>query len=310
MRVLVSGGAGFIGSNLVGRLLSEGYEVVVLDNLSSGNLENISSYLPQIDFIQGNILDMDLSSSVGTVDYILHHAAEVSVVQSMLDPYKTYKINVMGTVNLLEFARKSDVKKFVFASSSSVYGNNQNLPLKETEQPDPQSPYALSKLIGEIYLKKYSDFYGLNTVSLRYFNVYGNNQNPNSQYSAVIPKFISLLLRGEQPIIYGDGKQTRDFVHVSDVVEANLLAMKDTTTQDTPLNIGSGKSVSILELLDLINSLLGKDLKPVFKPEREGDVRHSLADIRLAEEVLGWKPKKSLSDGLKETISYYSSKIN
>jgi UDP-glucose 4-epimerase len=303
MRVVVTGGCGFIGSNLV-RGLFKSMEVTVIDNLSTGNLSNLEGM--DVKLVRGDILDLSLLKNVfKETDYVFHLAAVVSVQESVKDPTRANEVNVKGTLNVLEAARIRDVRKIIYSSSCAVYGDSDSLPLKETTLPKPKSPYAVSKLAAENYCKVYNEIYGLKSVSLRYFNVYGPRQDPFSDYAAVIPKFILRVLRGENPIIYGDGEQTRDFIYVKDVVKANMLAMEK---GKGVYNIASGKSVSINELAHLICRLAGKELNPIYEEEREGDIKHSAADISRAREI-GFKPSYSLEGGLAETIEYWKRKL-
>ncbi len=303
MRAVVTGGCGFIGSNLVGEL-SRFMDVTVIDNLSTGNLSNLEGI--EVEFVKGDILDLNLLKKVFKgADYVFHLAAVVSVQESVENPLRTNEVNVRGTINVLEAARSQGIKKVINSSSCAIYGDSYVLPLKETTLPDPKSPYAASKLAAENYCKVYSEVYGLKSISLRYFNVYGPKQDPFSDYAAVIPKFISRVLRRERPIIYGDGEQTRDFVYVKDVVKANLLAIEK---GEGVYNIASGKSVSINELARLICRIAGEDVNPIYEKEREGDIRHSVADVSKAREI-GFEPSYSLEEGLAETIDYWRRKL-
>lgn len=302
---LVTGGAGFIGSNIVRELVSRHEEVRVLDNLSTGNAANLKAVLGSISFIQGDIRDeVTAARAVAGADYAIHQAALPSVPRSIEDTLASHQANATGTLKLLVAARDAGVKRFVYASSSSVYGDSPALPKQEDMPTQPLSPYAVSKLAGEQYCKVFTGVYGLPTVSLRYFNVFGPRQDPSSQYAAVIPAFITTMLKGERPTIYGDGLQTRDFTYVQNVVEANLLACYSQAASGLALNIACGQSISMLDLVAEINGLLGTAIEPIFAPERKGDVKHSLADISLAEEKLGYRPKVGFSDGLEETIDF------
>jgi len=302
--VLVTGGAGFIGSNLVLELVNQGYNVRVLDNFTTGNTNNLSEVRNKIEIIKGDIRDIKLvRKSVKDIDYILHEAAEVSVQRSIEDPYTTNDVNVNGTLNILLAARDSNVKRIIYASSCAVYGDTKNLPIKENEKPNPLSIYALTKLIGEKYCDIFYRLYGLENVILRYFNVYGPRQSPDSPYAAVIPIFIKKLSNNEQPIIYGDGEQSRDFVFVKDVVQANILAMKKENIANEIFNISYGNNTTINQLFITLNKILGKDIKPKYGKARTGDIKHSLGDITKAREILNYEPKYSLEDGLKEMVS-------
>ena len=306
MRIVITGGAGFIGSNLAEVLaLAPNNEVCVVDDLSTGRVENIP-VAGGIEFIKGSITDLQLMNEVlADADFVFHQAALPSVQRSIEDPAHTNEVNIRGTLNVLMAARDAGVKKVIYASSSSVYGDTPELPKREGMTPNPLSPYAVTKLVGEYYCKVFNDVYGLNTISLRYFNVYGPRQDPHSEYAAVIPRFVSRILKGEPPIIYGDGQQTRDFTFVKDVVNANILAMKSDATG--VYNIASGRRISIQGLATLITRLTGRDrdVEPVFDKPRKGDVRHSLADISRARADMGYKPEYSLERGLEETIRWF-----
>ena len=310
MRIVITGGAGFIGSNLAEVLaLAPNNEVCVVDDLSTGRVENIP-IASGIEFIKGSITDLQLMNEVlADADFVFHQAALPGVQRSIEDPAHANEVNIRGTLNVLMAARDAGVKKVIYASSSSVYGDTPELPNREGMTPNPLSPYAVTKLVGEYYCKVFNDVYGLNTISLRYFNVYGPRQDPHSEYAAVIPRFVSRVLRGEPPIIYGDGQQTRDFTFVKDVVNANILAMNSDATG--VYNIASGRMISIQELATLITRLTGRDsdLEPVFDKPRKGDVRHSLADISRARAVMGYKPEYSLERGLEETLRWFKFKF-
>jgi len=305
-RVLVTGGAGFIGSNLSQELAQEN-EVVILDDLSTGRMENIKPILKEknVSFIKGSITDIDtLKGSTRDVDYVFHLAALASVPQSIENPIAANDVNLNGTLNVLAAARDNRVKKVIFSSSCAVYGDNELVPVAETTQPRPKSPYAVTKLTAEYYCSIFSDVYDLPAVSLRYFNVYGPHQNPGSEYAAVIPKFIHLVMNGRPPVIYGDGLQTRDFVYVRDVTRANILAAESRETG--VFNIGSGATVTVAGLARTIIDLTGRDITPVHEPQREGDIRHSSSDITKAR-VIGYKPRYGLEDGLRETMEWFKS---
>lgn len=303
---LVTGGCGFIGSNIVERLVKEGESVRILDDLSSGRLKNIANLADNVDLVQGDLRDADaVARAVEDIDYILHQAALPSVQRSLENPILCNDINVSGTVNLLNAAVKAKVRRVVYAASSSAYGN-QPVPVKtENLLPMPLSPYAVAKLTCEYYLQAFHECYGLETVSLRYFNVFGPRQDPNSEYSAVIPLFITRCLRGESPIIHGDGEQSRDFTYVSNNVSANLLAARTKDVAGKVFNIACGRSYTLLQLLAEINGILGSDIKPQMAPARTGDVRHSLADIRAAEKALGYKVEVDFKQGLRKTVEAY-----
>ena len=303
-RVVVTGGAGFIGSNIVGALFKNN-DIIIIDDLSSGRIENIANFdnCSNVTFFQGSILDQELlERTFRGVDIVFHEAAISSVTRSIDDPISANEVNIKGTLNVLKAARNNKVKKVVFASSAAVYGDAPVLPVKEDMIPDLQSPYALTKLTGEYYCRLFHELYGLPTISLRYFNVYGPRQNPDSEYSAVIPSFIFNVLKSFPPTIYGDGNQTRDFVFIQDVVQANIIAAESKATG--VFNIGGGCSTSINELAQDIMGILGKNLQPVYKEPRVGEIRNSLADLTLANSI-GYNPKYTLEKGLRETIKSF-----
>ena len=304
-KVVVAGGAGFIGSHLAEELVNRGYHVVILDDLSTGKRENIEALLKgeDVKFIQGSITDLRLLQGLfQNVDYVFHQAAIPSVPRSIEEPPASHEANITGTLNVLLAARDSGVGKVIYASSCAIYGNTQTLPIREDAPPHPLSPYAVTKLAGEYYCQVFHQVYGLPTVCLRYFNVYGPRQDPNSQYAAVIPRFISRVLKGEPPIIYGDGEQTRDFTFVKDVVEANILMAESEATGI--FNFAKGESVSINRLAEVIIEFSGNALGPTHEAPRPGDIRHSLADISRAK-TFGYGLKWSLEEGLKETIRVF-----
>ncbi len=303
---LVTGGAGFIGSNIVHELVRRGERVRVLDNLSTGRAENLRGILDKIEFIEGEICDEDtvLRAMYG-MDYVLHQAALPSVQRSVNDPIASNRVNVDGTLNLLIAAREQQVKRFVIASSSSVYGDTPVLPKVEDMPINPLSPYATSKLAAERYAMNFYKLYGLPTVALRYFNVFGPRQNPESQYAAVIPKFITAMLKGESPVVYGDGEQSRDFTFIENVVEANLLACYSDKAPGHVVNIACGQRYSLNDLLRFLERVLDTPANAVYESPRPGDVKHSLASIELAHEVLGYKPRVSFEEGLRRTVDWY-----
>lgn len=306
MRFVVTGGAGFIGSHIAEALANRGDEVVIVDNLFSGKLENIRHLTdrPTVTFIHGSIDDPSLLQNVCTnADGIFHEAAITSVPRSVKDPLASNEANITGTLNVLFAAQKCGVKKIVYASSSSVYGDTPTLPKEEEMIPNPKSPYAVTKLTGEYYLKVFYDLYGMDTVSLRYFNVFGPRQDPHSEYSAVIPKFITKILNHKSPVIYGDGSQTRDFTYVKDVVQANIRAM-DRSAQGI-FNVAYGDRISLLELAHLIMENLGEERQILFEPSRSGDIHDSLAAIAAAQNAFGYAPQYTVKTGLKETIRWY-----
>ncbi|MEM2522658.1 MAG: SDR family oxidoreductase [Candidatus Bathyarchaeia archaeon] len=306
LKVLVTGGAGFIGSHMVDRLLADGFEVIVLDNLRSGRLENVDHHMGRrgFRFVHGDIRDVNLVKRlVSDVDYVVHLAALVSVPESLRDPVLTYDINVNGTLNLLKACVGRDVKRFVYASSCAVYGDAVDLPIKETCPARPISPYGASKLKAENCVLEYFENFGLESVCLRYFNVYGPRQ-VHSEYSGVITQFINRIKRDLSLIIFGDGEQTRDFVHVEDVVEASMLALKREKVAGEVFNIGTGLATSINQLAHMLLELANRnDLKILHVEARKGEVRHSVADVSKAREKLGYKPKVELRNGLKKLLA-------
>lgn len=302
---LVTGGAGFIGSHIVDRLVELGEDVRVLDNFVTGKMVNIEHNLGKIELIRGSVVDMDtVRRAAEGVDFVLHHAAIPSVPRSVDDPIASNEANITGTLNILVAARDSGVKRVVYASSSAVYGDTPSLPKIEDMPTDPLSPYALTKLTGEYYCRMFTKLYGLETVSLRYFNVFGARQDPTSQYAAVIPKFLSLMLEDRQPVINGDGLQSRDFTYVANNVAANLLACTQPGVGGEVLNIACGESFTLLKLVDRLNGIVGKSIEPVFGPPQPGDVRHSLADIGKARELLGFSPTVTFQEGLEKLAAW------
>lgn len=300
---LVTGAAGFIGSNIVEELVRRGEKVRALDNLATGRRSNIEPFLHSIEFVEGDITDETvLSSALRGVDYVLHQAALPSVPRSVEDPLSAHGTNATGTLMLLIAARDADVKRVVFASSSSVYGESPTLPKREDMPTEPLSPYAVNKLTGEEYCKVFTRLYGLPTVALRYFNVFGPRQDPKSQYAAAIPGIASRMLRGESPTIYGDGEQTRDFTYVQNVVNANLLACERDEAVGLAMNVATAQRISLLDLVALLNEVLGTEIEPEFAPPRAGDVKHSLADISLAERALGYRVEVDFKEGLARTV--------
>lgn len=309
-RYLVTGGAGFIGSHLVERLVRDGHQVRAIDNFSTGKRENIEPFLNKIDFIEGTICDLDLiRDAMRDIDYVLHQGALGSVPRSVKDPITTNLANVDGTLNVLVAAKDVGIKRVVYASSSSVYGDTPTLPKHEEMRPEPRSPYAVSKLTGEIYCRVFYEVYGLETVALRYFNVFGPRQDPESQHAAVIPKFVMALLKGESPTIDGDGEQSRDFTYIDNVVEANLLAAKAEGAAGKFCNIACNHRVTVNELFNDLKEILGTSLQPHYASPRPGDVRHSLADISRAKEILGYEPKIDVHRGLERTVAWYKSQL-
>lgn len=304
--VLVTGGAGFIGSNITIELVKQGYNVKVIDNLSTGNIKNLESIKNKIEFIGDDLYQTDkLKDYFQDIDIILHQAALPSVQRSIDHPLDTHHNNTTATIKLLIAAQKAGVKKIVYAASSSAYGNRKEDSKVEYMKPQPLSPYAATKLVGEYYMKVFSHVYDIETVCLRYFNVFGPNQDPNSPYSAVIPLFIKAVLNDEQPIIYGDGTQSRDFTYVANNVQANILAMNSDVKSGETLNVACGQSYSLLDLLNMINKILGKNIEPIFKEAREGDVKNSLASISKAKKLINYEAIVDFEEGLKKTIEYY-----
>ena len=305
-RYLVTGGAGFIGSHIAGELVRRGEEVRVIDNFLTGKRENLTTFLDKIEFIEGDIRDIKTCQKVTDgVDFVLHQAALPSVPRSIEDPLLASDINIRGTLNLLCAARDEGVKTFVFASSSSVYGDDPRLPKTEEMTPAPLSPYAVTKSVGEMYCQVFSQIYGLPTVCLRYFNVFGPRQDPFSQYAAVIPNFIEKMLRGEQQIIYGDGEQSRDFSYVSNVVEANLIAAKKAGVSPAVFNIACGERTSVNTLVNKLNEILGTGIVPIHDEPRPGDVKHSLADITKSRKLLEYAPAVSFTQGLEKAVRWF-----
>lgn len=303
-RLVITGGAGFIGSNLAYELATDN-TVIIIDDLSTGRIENISGLITMenVTFIHGSILNLHLlSEAFKGIDFVLHQAATPSVPRSIEDPLSVNEVNITGTLNVLVAARDNDVKKVVFASSSSIYGDTPTLPKVEDMTPNPKSPYAITKLAGEYYCQVFKQIYGLPTVCLRYFNIYGPRQNPNSQYAAVIPTFITRIQQNKPPIIYGDGNQARDFTFIKDAIQANIVAAESNATGI--FNIGTGRSHTISSLAESLIMIIGKDLQPVFQEARAGDVRESLADITKAS-ATGYKPRYNLEEGLRETLEKF-----
>ena len=303
---LVTGGAGFIGSNIVDALVRRGDRVRVLDNLSTGNPANLAGVRSQIEFIEGDVVDPAVvGRAVEGVDCIFHEAALASVPASVESPLASHAACATGVVNVLDSARKAGVRRVIYAASSSAYGDTPTSAKRETDLPAPISPYAAAKLAGEMYCQAFAATYGLETVSLRYFNVFGPRQDPASPYSAVIPLFITALLEGRRPILYGDGKQSRDFVYIANVVRGNLLAADAPGVSGRVINMADGRSTSLLTLLELLNRFLGTDVRPELKPARVGDVRESMADITRARSLLGYEPEVDFEEGLRRSIDYY-----
>jgi nucleoside-diphosphate-sugar epimerase len=305
-RYLVTGGAGFIGSHIVRRLVAEDQLVRVVDNFSTGHSVHLKDVRDSIEFVEGDLADEQVSDEAAKdVAYVLHQAAVPSVQRSVCDPIVTNRSNVTATLNLLESCRKAGVRRLVYAASSSAYGDTEVLPKIEEMPANPLSPYALQKFVGEGYCKLYYDLYGLETVSLRYFNVFGPNQDPYSDYSAVIPKFITKILAKEPITVYGDGEQSRDFTYVENVVEANFLALRSIAAPGNVCNVGCGEKVTLNELIRLLESILDIKAQVNYTAPRAGDVRHSLADLGSARRILGYEPKVMVKEGLRRTVEAF-----
>lgn len=308
MKALVTGGAGFIGSHLATFLASRGDEVVILDNFSSGKWENLQGINATV--IKGDITDLDaVMEAVKGTDVVFHHAALCSVARSMEDPVSTHHVNATGTLNVLEAARRSAVRRVMLASSSSIYGDAEESPKHERMSPAPLSPYAVSKLIGEHYCQMYWKSFGLETVALRYFNVFGPRQDPDSEYSAVIPKFVHAIMSGKQPHIYGDGSQSRDFTYVRNIVRANVAAAESPAAAGRIMNIACGGRYSLLELLNRLEAILGVEASPVFERRRVGDIEHSQACIDQAEKVIGFAATVDFEEGLRKTVDWFRDSV-
>lgn len=302
---LITGGAGFIGSHIAEKLVNYGYNVRVFDDFSSGRHENLENVIENIELIEDTILNTtSLKEAMKGIDFVIHEGAVRSVSRSVADPFVSNKVNVEGILNVLKTAKEEKVKRFVFASSSSVYGESNKFPQKEDDALFPISPYAVSKLAGEYYSKVFTMTFGLETVILRYFNVFGPRQDPCSLYAAVIPKFISLILNGKQPEIYGDGTQSRDFSYIENVVEATISACFSEGISGEIFNIACGETHSLLELVEELNSILGTKVRPVFRPIRLGDVIRTKADISKASAMLNYKPRVKFREGLEKTIDF------
>lgn len=306
MRFVVTGGAGFIGSNTVDELVRRGHSVVVLDDLSSGKEENLADVRNKITLIKGSITDIEVvRKAMHEAEYVLHLAARTSVPKSVKDPVETNKVNIDGTLNVLVAARDAKVKRVVFAASSSAYGETPTLPKVETMVPQPISPYGVTKFVGELYAQTFGRCYGLDNVSLRYFNIFGPRQDPSSPYSGVLAKFCSAFLEGTQPVIFGDGEQTRDFTYVENAVQANLLACEAPSASGKVFNVGVGGRFSLNQTIALLNQISGKNLEPKYEPARDGDIRDSQADISQARELLAYDPQVTFEEGLRQTFAWY-----
>ncbi len=306
MRYLVTGGAGFIGSNTVEELVRRGHSVVVLDDLSSGREDNLAETRNKITFIKGSITDIEVvRKAMHEAEYVLHLAARTSVPRSVKDPIETNKINIDGTLNVLVAAKELKVKRVVFAASSSAYGETPTLPKVETMQPQPISPYGVTKFVGELYGQTFGRCYGLENVALRYFNIFGPRQDPSSPYSGVLAKFCTAFLEDTQPVVFGDGEQTRDFTYVENAVQANLLACEAANVSGKVFNVGVGGRVSLNEVLCELEKITGKKLEAKYDPPRDGDIRDSQADISQAREFLGYEPQVTFEEGLARTFEWY-----
>jgi len=309
-KFLVTGGAGFIGSNICRRLVSQGCSVRVLDNLITGRRSNLDDIIDRIDFVEADMGDPAVAAAaMRDVDVVLHQGAVPSVPKSVADPLTTHRHCVDATFTLLLAARDAGIKRFVYAASSSAYGDSPTLPKVETMPVEPLSPYAVAKLVGEHYCRVFCTVFGLQTVSLRYFNVFGPYQDPTSQYAAAIPAFVTAVLRGVSPVVYGDGEQSRDFTYIDNVVEANLLAARAPAVHGEVLNIACAERVTVNAVIRWINEALGRDVAPAYVPARPGDVKHSLADISLAKKVIGYRPLIGFKDGLLASIDWYRNNL-
>jgi nucleoside-diphosphate-sugar epimerase len=306
--ILVTGGAGFIGSNLTEALLDQGHRVRIVDNFSTGKKENLLfvDRFSSLEMLEGDIRDRAVcQAAMRDVEYVFHQAALPSVQRSVENPLTTHSVNAVGTLNVLLAAKEEGVKRLIYASSSSIYGDTPALPKVETMPSNPLSPYALQKQVGEKYCRLFSQLYGLETVSLRYFNVFGPKQDPASIYSAVIPRFIDALLRRKPPLIFGDGEQSRDFTYIDNVVHANLLAMSAEDCHGEAMNVACGSRISLNQLLEILARITGSKVDPVYSEARKGDVKHSLADIRKAKQLLNYEPLVRIEAGLAKTVEYF-----
>ncbi len=306
-KYLISGGGGFIGSNIAERLVQDGHIVRILDNFSTGKRDNLKHLNGKIELFEGDIRSYHIvQEAVNGIDYVLHQAALPSVPRSIKDPMTTNEVNIVGTLNMLQASRDAGVKRFVFASSSSIYGDSEVLPKREDMIPNPKSPYAISKLTGEYYCKVFYRIYGLQTIALRYFNVFGPRQDPTSQYSAVIPKFITSIKQGNEITVFGDGEQTRDFTHVSNVIQANMLAaVAPEKACGMAFNVACNERISLNEMIKTMFEYIGKETKIKYEEQRPGDVKHSLADITLIQNYLGYKVLTDTKTGLQNIIDKY-----
>ncbi len=306
--VVITGGAGFIGSHLATHFVESGFSVRVLDNLETGHRSNLDHIADGVDFVEGDVRDADLvSKTIEGARWVLHQAAMVSVPLSVNEPAACHAVNATGTLNVLKASASAGVEALTFAASAAAYGMNPRLPSAETVQPEPVSPYAATKILGENYCATWAAAYGLNAIALRYFNIFGERQDPKGAYAAVISKFVEVMGNGLAPSVFGDGLQTRDFCHVSNVVRANRAALEaGKVATGRPINVGTGQRITLLDLIDALNAIFGTTFEPNFGPERLGDVRHSVADISRAREVLGYEPETSLAEGLRRLVESLS----
>jgi UDP-glucose 4-epimerase len=308
MRYLVTGGAGFIGSNIVDELVRHGQQVVVLDDLSAGKEENLAASRTRIEFRRGSITDFEtVQSACKGADFVIHLAARTSVPRSVKDPLETNAVNIDGTLNMLVAARDAKVKRFVYAASSSAYGESPWLPKREDMQPEPISPYGVAKYVGELYAQVFGRVYGLENASVRYFNVFGPRQDPTSQYSGVLSRFMLAIIQGEPPVIFGDGEQSRDFTYIDNVVEETLRTCEAPGASGMVFNGGTGDRITLNAVLKLLEKITGKRIQANYDPPRAGDIRDSQADISLARKVLGYEPRISFEEGLRRTWNWYKS---
>ena len=306
MRYVVTGGAGFIGSNIVDELVRRGESVVVLDDLSAGKEDNVAEIRNKISFIKGSINDIEaVRRSMQEADYVIHLAARTSVPRSVKDPLETNRVNIEGTLNVLLAARDAKVKRVVLAASSSAYGETPTLPKIETMQPEPISPYGVTKYVCELYAQMFGRVYGLQNVSLRFFNVFGPRQDPGSPYSGVLSKFCTAFLEKTEPAVYGDGEQTRDFTYIDNVVQATLLACEAPAASGKVINVGTGERISLNQTLEYLREISGNALEAKYEPTREGDIRDSQADITLSRGLLGYEPSVDFAEGLRRTFAWY-----
>jgi len=305
---LVTGGAGFIGSHIVDRLLAEGHTVRVVDNFLTGKRANLAQNLDKIELFEMSITDEDaLAEAMQGVNLVFHQAALPSVPRSVANPAESHHHNVNGTFTVLNVARQAGVKRVVYAASSSAYGDIEEVDFKhESMTPQPMSPYGVAKLVGEYYMQAFNQVYGIETVALRYFNVFGPRQDPTSEYAAVIPRFATAMLDGQRPIIYGDGEQTRDFTYIENVVTGNMLAATSPKAPGNVINVACGNRISLHDLVNAINNYLGTNIEPYYEPVRSGDIKHSRADISKARELLGYEPVVSFEEGIARTVDWFS----